>query len=499
MQKIAILYDASQAVLSTFDLDEVLNQMLTIVRDYFHLRSGAILLLDRENKMLTIRAAFNSQGRVPGLVAIPFGKGITGTAAKVKRPIYSPDVRKDPRYIPGDDETRSELAVPMIVQDQVVGVLDCQSDQVAAFDNETVDLLTLFATNAAIALQNAELYAREQRRAAQLEAINTIAKQTTAVLELPELLETLCTLVPQSFPVDHVAVFLYDTESNRLTLRREKGKLKCRVREGDVLPEQAGYSDMAMANGQAVVAIDLEEGSGCCEGTRSEVCLPLISFGQKVGLLVCSTAAKGAFQRSDVQSLESMADIVATAIQNASYVEKVRMLANLDGLTGIFNRRYFESKFPEKLAEASRYGGGLALLMIDIDRFKSVNDEFGHLLGDEVLRQVSSLLKQSLRKVDLLCRYGGEEFVVVAPATTGENAIELGEKLRKAIAKFPFPGIPRQITASIGVADYPAHGDTRDAMVGASDAALYRAKQQGRNRVMGFDDSSDSKLKAADK
>jgi diguanylate cyclase (GGDEF)-like protein len=483
MQKIAILYDASQAVLSTFDLDDVLNQMLTIVRDYFHLRSGAILLLDNETKCLTVRASFAPHGEVSGLTSIPIGKGVTGTAAKLKRPVYSADVRKDPRYIPGDSDTRSEVAVPLIVQDKVVGVLDCQSDQIAAFEDETVDLLALFATNAAIAIQNAGLHARERRRAAQLEAINTIAKKTTGVLDLPELLEILCSLIPQSFPVDHVALFLFDSE-RRLLLRREKGTLACRVREGDALPEQPGYSDTAINTGQAVVAIDLDETLGCCENTKSEICLPLVSFGQKVGLMICSSAAKDAFQKSDVQSLESMADIVASAIQNASYVEKVRLQANLDGLTGIFNRRYFETRFPDMIAEASRYGGGLSLLMIDIDKFKSINDEFGHLLGDEVLRQVSSLMRQSIRKVDLLCRYGGEEFVVIAPATKGPNAVALAEKLRKAIAQYPFPGVPRPVTISAGVAEFPIHGETRDALVGAADAALYRAKQQGRNRVV---------------
>lgn len=483
MQKIAILYDASQAVLSTFDLDEVLNRMLTILRDYFHLRSGAILLLDRETMTLSVRAGFNLGSRLPDLSAIPLGKGITGTAAKVKRPVYAPDVRKDPRYIPGDAGTRSEVAVPLIVQDQVVGVLNCQSDHLAAFDNETVDLLTLFAANAAIALQNAELYARERRRAAQLEAINTIAKQTTAVLELPELLETLCSLIPQSFPVDHLAMYLFDSD-DRLLLRREKGTLGCRLHEGDPLPLQPGYMETAFNNGPAVVTAGLREKIGFCEDARSEVWLPLVSFGQKIGLLICSSAEKDAFRNSDVQSLESMADIIAKTIQNASYIEKIRAIANRDGLTGVFNRRYFETKFPDKLAEAARYGGGLSLLMIDIDRFKSINDAFGHLLGDEVLKQVSALLQQHLRKVDLLCRYGGEELVIIAPATTGQNALKLGDKLRNVVAEHPFPGIPRPVTISIGVSEFPTHGCTRDDLVRTADAALYRAKQQGRDRVI---------------
>lgn len=481
LQKIAILYDASHAVLSTFDLDEVLNRMLTIVRDYFRLRSGAILLLNRATKTLNVRAEFNPTNTNRPR-EIPIGKGITGTAAKQKRPVYAPDVRKDPRYIQGDPDTRSEVAVPLMAQNEVVGVLDCQSDNLEAFDNEMVDLLTLFATNAAIALQNCELYAREQRRATQLEAIYKFAKQTTAVLDLPELLGTVCTLLPDAFAVDHVSVFLLDSD-NRLVLRREQGKLKCRVREGETLPPQPGYSESALSLGQAIVANDISPELGACENTGSEVCVPLISFGQRIGLVICSSAKKNAFLPGDVHSLESMADILATAIQNAGYVEKVRMQANLDGLTGVFNRRYFETKVLEKMSEASRYGGSLALLMMDIDHFKSINDEFGHLLGDEVLKQVSGLLSHHLRKVDLLCRYGGEEFAILAPATTSANAAAFAGKLRRLVEQFQFPGVPRAVTLSVGVAEFPKDGKTRDALVRAADTALYEAKQQGRNRV----------------
>jgi diguanylate cyclase (GGDEF)-like protein len=375
------------------------------------------------------------------------------------------------------------LAIPLIVQDEVVGVLDCQSDQLEAFDNETVDLLTLFATNAAIALQNSELYSRERRRATQLEAIYKIAKQTTAVLDLHELLGTMCSLLPDAFAAEHVCVFLLDTDE-RLVLRKEQGKLKCRVREGEQFPLQPGYSDSALSLGQAILANDLSPGLGACENTGSEMCVPLISFGQRVGLLVCSSSRKDPFHPEDLKSLESMADILATAIQNAGYVEQVRMQANLDGLTGIFNRRYFEMKVLEKMSEASRYGGSMALLMMDIDHFKSINDEFGHLLGDEVLKQTSGLLSHNLRKVDLICRYGGEEYAIIAPATNGEHAAIFAEKLRRLIEQFQFPGVPRAVTISIGVAEFPLHGKSRDALVRAADSALYAAKQKGRNRVV---------------
>lgn len=317
MHKIAILYDASQAVLSTFDLDEALNRILSILRDYFHLRSGAILSLDKDSNSLTVRTGINR----PEIesVRIPMGNSITGRAARCKRPIYSPDVTRDPRYINGDPTTRSEVAVPLIVRDEVVGVLDCQSDQPHAFDDETVDLLTLFASKAAIALQNCELYARERRRTAQLKAINNIARQTTAAMKVSELLETFCTRIPKSFPVDHVAAFLLDSEKG-LVLRRQQGSLRCTIQEGEQL---AGAFQLLDADRVEMHAHMAGGGrcEGVCEGAGSELHLPLVSAGEKLGFLSCGSRREKAFDAGDIESLESMADMIATSIQNASYVE----------------------------------------------------------------------------------------------------------------------------------------------------------------------------------
>ena len=117
--------------------------------------------------------------------------------------------------------------------------------------------------------------------------------------------------------------------------------------------------------------------------------IPLISFGQTHGVLTLHSSKKNAFHKNELQSLESVADICANSIQNAHYVDRVKQLAYLDGLTGIFNRRFFELRIMEEIERARRYGTGMAVIMADIDKFKQLNDEFGHLLGDEVLRQVS--------------------------------------------------------------------------------------------------------------
>lgn len=484
MQKIAILYDASQAVLSTFDLDEVLQRILEIARDYFHLQNVAILLLDKEIQDLYPRCQI---GWDPGhdRIRLPLGKGITGAAVERKRPIYAPDVSKDPRYVVSATSTRSELAIPLMVRDECVGVLDCQSENLDHFDKETTDLLTLFSTQASMALQNAKLYSQEQKKAAQLTAINAIAQQATAVLDLKELLSKVCYLIQEAFHISHVSVLL--KEEDNLVLRAHHGELTPLIQEGGRLPMEKGCWGRALEQGKTIVENNignLPESVGLYKETASRMCIPLVSFGQTLGALMLDSANGSAFHPNDMQPLESVADICSTAIQNAHYVERVKQLAYIDGLTGIFNRRYFELRIAEEIERARRFETGMAVIMVDIDQFKRLNDEFGHLLGDEVLRQVSSLFHQHVRKIDVVCRYGGEEFAILLSQTDAQQGAGVAEKLRRLVETWQFPGVPRPVTISAGTAAYPDHGSSRDELVKAADAGLYAAKQAGRNRVL---------------
>lgn len=483
MQKIALLYDASQAVLSTFDLDEVLKQILLIAGDFFHLENVAILLLDKDTGELRPRCQIGWDEGCDK-IRLPVGTGITGLSALQKRPIYSADVTKDARYIPSTRTTRSEVAIPLMVRDEVVGVLDCQSDNLDHFNPEMIDLLTLFSTQASMALQNARLYSLERRRALQLEAINAIAQQTTAVLELKELLSKVCLLIQHAFQISHVSVLLKDEDE--VVLRAQYGDLTAQVREGERLSASSGVWGRALSDSCTVIESNVTsvvDYVGLYRETRSRMAIPLVAFGQTLGVLVLDSTKANAFNEADAQALESVADICATGIQNAHYVERVKQLAYLDGLTGIFNRRYFEIRVLEEIDRARRFNAGMAVIMIDIDQFKRLNDEFGHLLGDEVLRQVSSLFHQQLRKIDVVCRYGGEEFAILLSQTDPHHAVGVAEKLRKLVVEWQFPGVPQPVSISAGVASFPDHGTSRDELVKAADAGLYAAKQAGRNCI----------------
>jgi diguanylate cyclase (GGDEF)-like protein len=484
MQKIAILYDASQMLLSTFDMEEVLERIAETVRDYFNLDNGVLLLLDKKNQELYIGTHFGSMD-VPLDLRVPMGVGLTGTAAKVKRPIYSPDVSKDNRYLKGTNSTRSELAIPLLVRDEVVGVLDIQKDVTDGFDRETIDLLTLFSTQASIAIQNSQLYTREHRRTRQLEAINAVAKETRSLLRLEELLPTICNLILQYFAVDHAAVLML--ERRRLVQQAHKGKLTEITSGGVEMNYHAGISGHALAEGKTIVASRVRSFKGYVAGfeeTEAEACIPLIALGQRLGVLVLENAKPDSFPDEEIHALEAVADICADAIHSAQSFKRMEEMADIDGLTGIYNRRHLEKRLLEELDRLARYGHGMGLLMIDIDHFKNLNDEFGHILGDEVLREVSLLFRKHLRKADVLCRYGGEEFAVLLPETTGEKAVRVADKLRRFVENHHFAGLGRPLTVSIGVADFPDHGRSRDDLVKAADMALYAAKDAGRNKVM---------------
>ena len=167
---------------------------------------------------------------------------------------------------------------------------------------------------------------------------------------------------------------------------------------------------------------------------------------------------------------------------------KLEAASNIDGLTQLFNRRFIEATLSREFSRARRYGHTVSLIMTDIDHFKSVNDNHGHLTGDEVLREVSQRLKSCLRDSDILGRYGGEEFMIVLPETGIEGAKTLAERLRVAIEKAPtvFNDKSLPITISLGITEISERANNYEAMIGEADKALYLSKAAGRNQVSVF-------------
>jgi diguanylate cyclase (GGDEF)-like protein len=228
------------------------------------------------------------------------------------------------------------------------------------------------------------------------------------------------------------------------------------------------------------------EPAGVPTAPEDLITLPLRAGGQMFGLLVLYRAKGRALGKDQVQALYASINHLALALKNAALFNQVKIRADHDGLTRIHNRRAFDERLIDELRRHQRYRHAMSLLMVDIDHFKNINDRYGHLVGDHVLREVGRILSETLRSTDFTARYGGEEFVVILPQTAEEQARVLAERLRGAIAeaRFVHEGEAFSITVSIGVsAMQPGALTRRKDLLEKADKALYQAKHLGRNQV----------------
>jgi diguanylate cyclase (GGDEF)-like protein len=217
------------------------------------------------------------------------------------------------------------------------------------------------------------------------------------------------------------------------------------------------------------------------------LCIPLVTHDELVGMVHLEGLVAGPAHEEQERLAVTVAEQLALALGNARLRESLRRQSVLDPLTGLFNRRHFDAALKRELARARRKNVPVSLVLVDIDHFKRVNDDYGHAVGDAVLRTIAQQLRLGIREGDIACRYGGEEMVLLLPECSAADAGTRAEAIRlalAAIAPHPQGEGPQRVTASFGVAAYPVHAQDAEALFWAADKALYRAKEQGRNRVV---------------
>jgi len=213
-------------------------------------------------------------------------------------------------------------------------------------------------------------------------------------------------------------------------------------------------------------------------------CHQLGQSGEK-GFFLLARNTPPSFSNEDKQFVETLAASMMTIIKNYQLYERQVQLATTDGMTGLYNHRYFQEALGREISRSRRYGAPVSLVYMDIDHFKIFNDTYGHQIGDEVLKLVAATIKRNLRDSDVACRYGGEELVAILPDTDLDGAFIAAEKIRKAIESLKFPINEKivRIMISVGVSTYPLNADKKEALIEAADGALYIAKESGRNQT----------------
>lgn len=275
-----------------------------------------------------------------------------------------------------------------------------------------------------------------------------------------------------------------------LYLPGDGGEYVCRVDRSlrnDVIPVilPAAVVEGEFGTGGAPFALEPRAGLAQLLPADAAIVAPLdLGEGERGMLVLGSRMNEQPFDSGDLALLRAVADSSATALRNAHLLERVRSQASIDPLTGCLNRRGFDESLEMEIVRCRRYSRPFSLVLLDLDHFKQLNDQWGHAVGDEALKRVGEMLNKTLRATDRVCRYGGEEFALLLPETTKLDGAKLAERIRRTLSSLPLDAaLPRRLTASFGVASLPEDAPHGTELLRSADKALYRAKQGGRDCV----------------
>ncbi|HEX6305557.1 MAG TPA: diguanylate cyclase [Anaerolineales bacterium] len=381
---------------------------------------------------------------------------------------------------------RTSLVLPLISQENKIGLIEALDTRSArTFNQREITLGMLLANNAAVAIEKTWLFQEVRQRSAELEAIRKASLSLTASLDLNEVLDTILeNSLDLLSGVQDAHIFLYSDRSLSFG-----AALWADGRKGQPWsnPRPEGLTYTVARTGEVIIVDDMQDHElykGVPASWQGSIVGLPLKFGERVvGVMTVAQPKPAAFSQANLRVLRLLGDQAAIAIENARLHNLVARQARTDALTDLPNRRALNARLEEEIQRASRYKHSLSLLMIDLNNFKTVNDTFGHPVGDRVLIKVSQCLRQAVREVDFICRYGGDEFVIVLPETDAITSGKLAQRLAHILSECPLDlpeGPPVAITLCIGMAVFPSDGLNGDDLITAADQALYRSKlEQG--------------------
>jgi diguanylate cyclase (GGDEF)-like protein len=428
------------------------------------------------------------------LLRTTLGVGFTGWVGLHGEPLLILDANLDPRgaTIPGtDDVDESMLVVPMRYDGAVVGVITLSKLGLHQFDEHDLRLLSILADQAATALESARNLARSQALAGELRLLLDVSAELAGSLDTNQVANSLARHLASVMQVDECAISWWDRANDRVASLGYYPPVAADELEPFFDVGRFPLTERVLVE-QTTEMVSVDDPNAdpsetqllAADGNRSLVMLPLVASGETIGLVELISPRPIEIDDERLNLARTIANEASMALENARLYGEARTLADRDPLTGFLNHRSLHERFGQEAVRARRSHRQLGLLMLDLDDFKLVNDTFGHLLGDEVLRWTADLIRRTLRASDIPARYGGDEFAILLPDADADEAAATADRLVEAFAAATFCHDGRlsvPIGVSVGVATFPGDGRTAAELIAVADAGLYRMKRTRRS------------------
>src|SRR6266852_3462483 len=480
-----LLTEIGQAISSHLNQDEVLRTVQAELGQIFDTSNFYIAFQEEDEIQFELE--------IEGGLILPkrlrqAGNGLTEHIIRTGQPLLIESDLEQVRSKLGVDfvpqrPARSFCAVPIFLGGKPVGMMAALStEQESQFLPRDLEVMQTVAGQLGVAVENARLFTEEQRRARHLAFLNSISKMAISSEDAEQMMADIVREIQKNFRYDHIGIGIMDYATKDIEIKAEAGTtsqtLGRRVAVGSgVLGKVArtGVSALVQNAGPGQLA-------GVLPQSRAVLCLP-ISYGETLlGVLNVESKDENAFAPQDVLILNTLADLLATALHNSFVFRKLQQQSITDGLTGIKTRRFFWEALSSEWKRGSRSGRPLTVVLVDLSKFKAVNDSLGNMDGDQVLARIGRFISQKCRRSDVVARYGGDEFVILMPETGVDQAQTLAERLRLWVATDPMLA-EHHITGSFGVASFPVHGFASEDIIRVADAGMYVSKHAGGNRV----------------
>jgi diguanylate cyclase (GGDEF)-like protein len=476
------------------EVHQALYYTLDLLRRTLDLYTCVLVLFDEqaeESRIVELSSASDDIAEGP----FKPGEGAVGAVIKRGMTMNLEHIRPGYRglcYYRSPARVRAFLGVPVKENGRVLGAVCCDRLADLPFSERDESVLEGAVQHILRSIENERVFVQLERAKSEQTVLHEASQALGAARTEDAVIEAGLAAAARIAPYDFAAITRYEPEHKRHSVRRAVGEGAEELRNLS-FRDNTSLTAMAVKNrhylpyrgdfdGQRQIVYTHTESP---RGMQSLLILPLLVREDPVGTLALAARRAEAFSPQARQTLQVMANQLAVALANAESVRRLEELATTDGLTGCLNKRAFLEELEKRLKVAERFGKKLSLIVTDIDHFKSVNDTYGHAVGDVVIRGLGEILRNLKRETDVVGRFGGEEFCILCEETDARGAVQLAERVREELRAKQFESDlgKLHVTCSLGVAQFPEDAKTDHQLFELADRALYSAKQTGRNRV----------------